>query len=87
MMRFTKVIGFLSIFGFAAFFPLTAQAEQVGTAGAGEWDKLGTYTYTYSSPTVYSSGGDFRVCLSGSTPFLSRCTYMRMMPVTILMIM
>lgn len=33
MMRFTKVIGFLSIFGFAAFFPLTAQAEQVGTAG------------------------------------------------------
>lgn len=50
-------------------FPLTAQAEKAGTAGAGEWDKLGTYTYTYSSPTVYSTGGDFRVCLSGSTPF------------------
>ncbi len=77
-MRFTKVVGFLSVLGLAAVFPLTAQAEKAGTAGAGEWDKLGTYTYTYSSPTVYSTGGDFRVCLSGSTLFLFHCTYMRM---------
>lgn len=54
-MKFTKVVGFLSVLGLAAVFPLTAQAEKAGTAGAGEWDKLGTYTYTYSSPTVYST--------------------------------
>lgn len=69
MKRFNKLIGYLSVFMFAAVFPLSAHAEKAGTTGAGEWDKLGTYTYTYSSPTVYSSGGDFRVCLSGSTPF------------------
>lgn len=69
IMRCNKLIGYLSVFMFAVAFPLSAHAEKAGTAGAGEWDKLGTYTYTYSSPTVYSSGGDFRVCLSGSTPF------------------
>ncbi|KMM55903.1 hypothetical protein ACH95_18445 [Bacillus glycinifermentans] len=47
----------------------TAFASGAQTAGAGEWDKLGTYTYIYSSKPVYSSGGDFRVCLSSSAGF------------------
>lgn len=38
-------------------------------AGAGEWDKLGTYTYLYSSKPVYSGGGDFKVCLSSNQSF------------------
>lgn len=77
-MKFTKVVGFLSVLGLAAVFPLTAQAEKAGTAGAGEWDKLGTYTYTYSSPTVYSTEEILECAFQEALLFLFHCTYMRM---------
>lgn len=81
-MRFTKVVGFLSVIGLAAVFPLTAQAEKAGTAGAGEWDKLGTYTRRYTQPEEI-----LECAFQEALLFLFHCTYMRMIPVTILMIM
>ncbi len=87
-MRFTKVVGFLSVLGLAAVFPLSAQAEKAGTAGAGEWDKLGTYTYILTQVRRYTRPEEILECaFQEALLFLFHCTYMRMIPVTILMIM
>ncbi|TCW41679.1 hypothetical protein EDC32_1011346 [Laceyella sacchari] len=34
------------------------------TYGPGEWDYVGSSTFTYSSAYAYSGGGDFMVCLA-----------------------
>lgn len=65
-MKFNKASAVLLTIMCALVIPFSAQAR---TAGAGEWDKLGTYTYIYSSNPVYSGGGDFRVCLSSKSNF------------------
>ncbi|AEI41011.1 hypothetical protein [Paenibacillus mucilaginosus] len=41
----------------------TVEKSQAAPAGAGEWDYVGSSTFTYSSAVAKSAGGDFLVCL------------------------